>query len=463
VPRIFTIITTSYGKYRNNRPHSGDKSRMNIPDAIQYCIIGGGVHGLSTAWHLASRLAATHRGSGKDIVVLEKRDAGSGASGIACGVVRNFYFSPAMSELVRLSVEVWESDPKAFGYHPVGYIAAVPKQQVNDLIAIHKKESEVGYTSELHLGEAACRKHMRGMLGDFHCEGIEGVLHEKLGGYAVPRKAIEGLRRKVEECGVSILSGIEVTGFELGPGGVSAVETSQGRIRCEAVVIGAGPWSGRFWKMLGLPSTVELKAPDGRVVSRPMWSYWQLREGSIETDKPFLQDDGKVAPVIHLDHSIPLLDERTGETIEPGAWGIYWKKDATGVQGGGVPTRLGPDAEIEPYGRACSNVDTEFQRYFRAGLAWAMDRFKNNGGRDQQRPNGGIGCFTPDNYPIIDFVKPNVILIADSNHGFKLLGVGKEVAHWLIDGPRRALEPFRLSRYSEGALHPTSQSPFPWN
>ena len=299
---------------------------MNIPDAIQYCIIGGGVHGLSTAWHLASRLAATHRGSGKDIVVLEKRDAGSGASGIACGVVRNFYFSPAMSELVRLSVEVWESDPKAFGYHPVGYIAAVPKQQVNDLIAIHKKESEVGYTSELHLGEAACRKHMRGMLGDFHCEGIEGVLHEKLGGYAVPRKAIEGLRRKVEECGVSILSGIEVTGFELGPGGVSAVETSQGRIRCEAVVIGAGPWSGRFWKMLGLPSTVELKAPDGRVVSRPMWSYWQLREGSIETDKPFLQDDGKVAPVIHLDHSIPLLDERTGETIEPGAWGFTGRR-----------------------------------------------------------------------------------------------------------------------------------------
>jgi methylglutamate dehydrogenase subunit A len=195
-----------------------------------------------------------------------------------------------------------------------------------------------------------------------------------------------------------------------------------------------------------------------------MWTYWQLREGSIETGTPFLRDDGRTAPVIHLDHSIPLVDSRTGEQIDPGPWGIYWKKDATGVQGGGVPIPLGSSAEIEPYGRALPDVDREFQRYFRAGLAWAMDRFRKDGGRDQQRPNGGIGCFTPDNYPIIDFVKPNVVLIADSNHGFKLLGVGREVAQWIADGqPRRSLEAFRFSRYSAGRLHPTSQSPFPWN
>jgi hypothetical protein len=89
-------------------------------------------------------------------------------------------------------------------------------------------------------------------------------------------------------------------------------------------------------------------------------------------------------------------------------------------------------------------VDVSFQQYFRAGLAWAMDRFKNSGVRDQERPNGGIGCFSADNYPVIDFVKSNVLMIADSNHGFKLLGAGREVAHWLVDGTRRALEPFRL-------------------
>jgi glycine/D-amino acid oxidase-like deaminating enzyme len=437
---------------------------MEIPSSIQYCVVGGGVHGLSTAWHLAKALKEQKRGGGEDIVLLEKREPGSGASGIACGVVRNFYFSPAMTELVRLSVEVWKSDPEAFGFQPVGYIAAVPKTQVEDLVAIHGKEQEVGYTSRLYMGEQECAKHMRTMFSDFHCEGIEAVLHEELGGYAAPRQTVAGLRKKVLEQGVRILDGVEVTGFDTQAGGVTAVETNRGKIRADLVIIGAGPWAGHFWKMLGLPPAIDCLARDGGMVSRPMWTYWQLREGSIETDKPFLQDDGGIAPVIHLDHSIPLVDSESGEQIDPGPWGIYWKKDSTGVQGGGVPIPLGTSAEIDPYGRACSQVDAEFQRYFRAGLAWAMDRFKSNGGQDQLRPNGGIGCFTPDNYPIIDFVKPNVFLIADSNHGFKLLGVGKEVAGTIVGGqPRASLLPFALSRYATGKLHPSSRSPFPWN
>ena len=169
---------------------------MNIPESVRYCIIGGGVHGLSTAWHLAMQLERRRQGGGADIVLLDKCDTGAGASGIACGVVRNFYYSPAMTELVRLSVEVWESDPEAFGYQPVGYIAAVPKQQVNDLIAIHGKECEVGYASRLYLGEAECARHMRGIFDDFHCEGIEGVLHEDRAASPLRREPLPGCGRR---------------------------------------------------------------------------------------------------------------------------------------------------------------------------------------------------------------------------------------------------------------------------
>jgi hypothetical protein len=121
-----------------------------------------------------------------------------------------------MSELVQLSVEVWESDPQTFGYHPVGYIAAVTKQQLSDLISIHKKEQEIGYTSELHLGQANCKKHMSKMFRDFHCDGIEGLLHEKRGGFALPARAIAGLRQRALDQSVPILSGVEVTGFDMG-------------------------------------------------------------------------------------------------------------------------------------------------------------------------------------------------------------------------------------------------------
>ena len=83
-----------------------------IPSSTKYLIIGAGIHGLSTAYHLALELKKRGHGSGKDILVIDKSGIGAGASGIACGVVRNNYFQPAMRELMAHSVEVWESDPK---------------------------------------------------------------------------------------------------------------------------------------------------------------------------------------------------------------------------------------------------------------------------------------------------------------------------------------------------------------
>jgi len=54
-------------------------------------------------------------------------------------------------------------------------------------------------------------------------------------------------------------------------------------------------------------------------------------------------------------------------------------------------------------------------------------------------------------------------VIADSNHGYKMIGVGALAAKEVL-GERQALfEPFRFSRYAQGKLHPVSHSPFPWS
>jgi glycine/D-amino acid oxidase-like deaminating enzyme len=99
---------------------------MSLPSAARFVIIGAGVHGLSTAWHLAKDLKARRLGDGTQIVVLDKTKVGAGASGIACGVIRNNYFQPAMRELMAHSVGIWESDPDAFSYHPVGIHTSGP-------------------------------------------------------------------------------------------------------------------------------------------------------------------------------------------------------------------------------------------------------------------------------------------------------------------------------------------------
>src|SRR5271167_3278 len=164
-----------------------------VPDRSKYLIIGAGVHGLSTAYHLALELKVRRKGNGADILVIDKQGVGAGASGIACGVIRNNYYQPAMRALMAHSVEVWESDPEAFSYHPVGYMQISPEVMHQDVATIAQQQKEIGYTSEFIEGEADCLKYMQGIFSDWQAQGITSVLHEKKGGYANNQASMKGL------------------------------------------------------------------------------------------------------------------------------------------------------------------------------------------------------------------------------------------------------------------------------
>jgi len=107
-----------------------------LASSTKYLIIGAGIHGLSTSYHLALELKNRGLGSGKDILVIDKSGIGAGASVIACGVVRHNYFQPALRELMAHNVEVWESDPKAYSYHGVGYMQISPESMHSDIATI---------------------------------------------------------------------------------------------------------------------------------------------------------------------------------------------------------------------------------------------------------------------------------------------------------------------------------------
>ena len=68
-------------------------------------IIGAGIHGLSTAWQLAKKYIELDIPVDGKIAILDKTGLAAGASGIACGVIRNNYFQPAMRKLMAHSVE----------------------------------------------------------------------------------------------------------------------------------------------------------------------------------------------------------------------------------------------------------------------------------------------------------------------------------------------------------------------
>ena len=186
---------------------------MSIPRHSAYVIIGAGIHGLSTAYHLAMELKLRGYGSGADILVVDKSGISAGATGIACGVVRNNYYQPAMRELMAHSVSVWESDPETYSYHPVGYMQISSESMHKDIVSIHEQQKSIGYLSTLIEGEKDCTIYMKAIFHDWQAQNITSVLHEVPGGYANNTIAMLGLAAKAEAEGVRIISGVEAIGF----------------------------------------------------------------------------------------------------------------------------------------------------------------------------------------------------------------------------------------------------------
>jgi glycine/D-amino acid oxidase-like deaminating enzyme len=443
----------------------------DLPKSIKYLIIGAGVHGLSTGWHLAKELKASGKGAGEDILIVDKTSVAAGASGIACGVIRNFYYQPAMGAVMNLSVEIWESDPDAFHFHNCKYIAVVPETQDEDVQAIYERQQSEGYDSTLVQGEQKVFEYMRAIFPDWRARGLTSLLHEHRSGFAFNTAAMYGIAEKAESEGVTIQTGVNVTGFEFNSDGtVRSVRTNRGQIEVEHVVVGVGPWVGQLWQMLGLPDKIDIRGNDGVLhTGQEMWAYWRLLEGAIRVDpKEYMTADGKIPPVFHFDSREPLISQQTGKRLneDGGLWGVYWKQDKHGVQGGAAPENLGHEAQVDPYGPASPVyvVDEEFIDTWTSGLAHALERFDGCHLAYHHVPSGGIGCFTADSFPIFDFAPgiPNVYVVADSNHGFKMIGVGKEVARVLTGERSAILHPFRYSRFAEGDLHPVSKSPYPW-
>jgi hypothetical protein len=443
---------------------------MALPQHCKYIIIGAGIHGLSTAYHLAQEIKSRKRGSGKDILVIDKTAIGAGASGIACGVIRNNYYQPAMQELIAHSVDLWEEDAEGYGYLPVGYMQISPECMHEDVGEIYERQKDIAYESEFIEGEKDCKKYMREkVFDDWQAENITSILHEKKGGFARNARSLYRLADKAEAEGVRIVTGVEVTGF-MENGTLNGVETTRGNMQCDYVVIGAGPWAANFWKMLNLPDRVDIKGRDGEVHEDiRMWTFWSLQEGTLGVKPSYGMDNtGKMPPVIHVDSDAPLYSSEDGSLITEEMWGIYYKPDFNfrGIQGGSTPHKVEKkEVKVDPYGIDSPDfvVGPEFAHKWTSALAHCQKRYEDKYLRYKDEPSGGLGAFSPDNFPIFDAMRDNCYLIADSSHGYKMIGVGQLVAKEIMGEEQALLKPFHFDRYEKGELLPESSSPFPWS
>ena len=445
---------------------------INLPKSAKYVVIGAGMHGMSTAWHLAMQLEKGGKGKGSDVVLIDKTGPGAGATGVACGCVRNLYMTEPLHTILRHSVDVWESDPANLGFQQVGYVSVGEANQEADYEKMHKSQKKSGYASDMYAGKDA-KKFLKSIWPDFNVDHADVVLHEKPSGYAGTHLAVQGLHNKCMQWGVQCIFGPAVTGYDTQNGRITAVKTTQGDIKADCVVICAGAWITQHWDWLGLPTSLDMRYPDGGVVKNAdMWTYWRLLEGEVvlKDGHRYRTADDKDPPVLHVElMNTPVVTE-DGKQFPDKHFYTYMRYaaervGAPGIQGGTIPVKMGPKAVLDPYGHKNDlyQADPWFADYYMATLAYLFDQFKGYRGQFKERRNGGIGAFTPDSVPIFDWVKDNAYMIADSNHGYKMIGVGKLVANHLVTGdPSPDLAPFALTRFAQGRTFGDRNSNCPW-
>ena len=227
-----------------------------------YLIVGAGIHGLSTAYHLALELKSRGLGSGADITVIDKTSIAAGASGIACGVIRNNYFQPAMRELMAHSVEVWESDPAAYHYHPVGYMQISPEVMHADVAGIAAEQKAIGYESEFIEGGADCLRYMRGLFDDWqaaehHIRPAREArrLREQPSEHDGPGREGRGGRRD-DPFRYRSDRGSRAA-MRAGP--LQRVLTNGKPIEFDYLVVAVGPWVRQFWAWLEQPMAISVQ------------------------------------------------------------------------------------------------------------------------------------------------------------------------------------------------------------
>jgi sarcosine oxidase subunit beta len=378
-------------------------------------VIGGGLHGTSTALHLAQK--------GLDVVVLEKNSVGRHASGVNAGGVRQLRRHPAEIPLSVAAMDRWLNLDAFLGPDlaamceftgHVGQVAvAETAAEMAGLVAREAELRELGWTHEELLDQAELRRVAPALAT--HCVG--GLISRR-DGHASPYRTSQSFRLKAQRDGVRFQEGTRVRGLAQTAAGWR-VETSTGAVEGDVVVNCGGAWGWQVAAMVG-----------------------------------------EVLPHIEFAPTM-MVSARVPKFLDPVVIGTGRKlsfkqtENGTVVIGGGI---LGiPDLDEE-------TADPVAERLVESART-VYDLFPIMRTATIVRCWAGLEARMPDEIPVIG---PSTMAanlwhaFGYSGHGFQLSPiVGSLLADLIVDGKSPLpLEAFRAGRFNEGpvAAHPGATS-----
>ena len=369
-------------------------------------IIGGGVIGVSIAFHLA--------GAGvRDVLLVERRFLASGGTGRSVGIVRQLYPTPETSQMVVRSLAVFQRFHDAVGGGESGYVgcgvvigvSTAMRPKLEETVRLQRS---LGVRAEvLEPGEVVKIERR------INPENLGAVLYEPESGYGDPTAVTTGYADAARRRGVRIEQGVEVVAIRTAGDRVTGVETAAGeRIDAPVVVNAAGLWSTAVARLAGVALPIIVGRHPVFVVERdasfgrPHLVYLDLAGGSYA--RP--ETGG-------LTLTGSLTDDETRHPMEPD------------LLGGDVSL----DEAADVLARTSRAIPRLADARYRRGWAGAFD-------------------ITPDWMPILDESPLRGFWIATgmSGHGFKLSPAVGEMMAALITGaaPQVNPAPFALGRFS---------------
>ncbi len=248
----FEILKQGLTGNKGWEPHWRTRSLKGSYDII---IIGGGGHGLATAYYLAKNHGLSN------IAVLEKGYLGGGNIGRNTTIVRSNYMLPGNSEFYSHSLKLWEGMEQELNFNTMmsqrGQIVLFHSDGQRDA-AVRRANAMINRGDDAEILSATeVRKHVPYLDFDNARFPIHGGILQRRAGTARHDAVAWGYARGADQRGVNLIQNCEVTGIDVENGNVTGVQTTQGAIKAKKVAMVAAGRSSQVAAMAGMRLPIE--------------------------------------------------------------------------------------------------------------------------------------------------------------------------------------------------------------